>query len=356
MALEPEWEAKFEPNSYGFRPGRSCHDAIGAIFLGIRSKSKYVLDADISKCFDEINHVRLLEKLNTYPTLRRQVRAWLKSGVLDDKKLFPTEKGTPQGGVISPLLANIALHGMEEEIKKLSETFDMKEKRGRQMAKRDKRKSVNFIRYADDFVILHEEIEKIQICKEHISKWLNDMGLELKPSKTRITHTLDGYKEEKPGFDFLGFHIQQHTVGKYQSGRVKDKKEGKGRLLGFKTIITPSKESQKRHYKKVAETIEKYKGQSQTILISKLNPIIKGWCNYFSTVISRKAFGRLYHLIVWKLIKWGIKRHRNKGKKWVYLKYFRKIGNDNWTFATNREDNNPIILLKHLNFPHTNLL
>ena len=145
MALEPEWEAKFEPNSYGFRPGRSCHDAIGAIFLGIRSKSKYVLDADISKCFDEINHVRLLEKLNTYPTLRRQVRAWLKSGVLDDKKLFPTEKGTPQGGVISPLLANIALHGMEEEIKKLSETFDMKEKRGRQMAKRDKRKSVNFI-------------------------------------------------------------------------------------------------------------------------------------------------------------------------------------------------------------------
>ena len=103
MALEPEWEAKFEPNSYGFRPGRSCHDAIGAIFLGIRSKSKYVLDADISKCFDEINHVRLLEKLNTYPTLRRQVRAWLKSGVLDDKKLFPTEKGTPQGGVISPL-------------------------------------------------------------------------------------------------------------------------------------------------------------------------------------------------------------------------------------------------------------
>ncbi|WP_204366571.1 group II intron reverse transcriptase/maturase [Crocosphaera watsonii] len=351
MALEPEWEAKFEPNSYGFRPGRSCHDAIGAIFLGIRSKSKYVLDADISKCFDEINHVRLLEKLNTYPTLRRQVRAWLKSGVLDDKKLFPTEKGTPQGGVISPLLANIALHGMEEEIKKLSETFDMKEKRGRQMAKRDKRKSVNFIRYADDFVILHEEIEKIQICKEHISKWLNDMGLELKPSKTRITHTLDGYKEEKPGFDFLGFHIQQHTVGKYQSGRVKDKKEGKGRLLGFKTIITPSKESQKRHYKKVAETIEKYKGQSQTILISKLNPIIKGWCNYFSTVISRKAFGRLYHLIVWKLIKWGIKRHRNKGKKWVYLKYFRKIGNDNWTFATNREDNNPIILLKHLNFP-----
>ena len=137
---------------------------------------------------------------------------------------------------------------------------------------------------------------------------------------------------------------------------MKDKKEGKGRLLGFKTIITPSKESQKRHYKKVAETIEKYKGQSQTILISKLNPIIKGWCNYFSTVISRKAFGRLYHLIVWKLIKWGIKHHRNKGKKWVYLKYFRKIGNDNWTFATNREDNNPIILLKHLNFPHTNLL
>jgi RNA-directed DNA polymerase len=116
MALEPEWEARFEPNSYGFRPGRSCHDAVRAIFNAIRSKSKFVLDADISKCFDRINHDVLLKKLNTYPTLRRQIRAWLKAGVMDGKNLFPTDEGTPQGGVISPLLANVALHGMEELI------------------------------------------------------------------------------------------------------------------------------------------------------------------------------------------------------------------------------------------------
>ncbi len=126
LALEPEWSARFEPNSYGFRPGRSCLDAIGAIFIAIRSKAKYVLDADISKCFDRINHNALLKKLNTYPTLRRQIRAWLKAGVMDGKNLFPTPEGTPQGGVISPLLANVALHGMEELIKGLAPKFDMK--------------------------------------------------------------------------------------------------------------------------------------------------------------------------------------------------------------------------------------
>jgi RNA-directed DNA polymerase len=117
LALEPEWEARFEPNSYGFRPGRSCHDAIGAIFDSIRFKAKYVLDADIAKCFDRISQEKLLAKLNTFPTLRRQVRSWLKAGVMDGKELFPTSEGTPQGGVISPLLANIALHGMEQRIK-----------------------------------------------------------------------------------------------------------------------------------------------------------------------------------------------------------------------------------------------
>ncbi|MFM7580047.1 MAG: group II intron reverse transcriptase/maturase [Microcystaceae cyanobacterium] len=347
MALEPEWEAKFEPNSYGFRPGRSCQDAIGAIFIGIHLKDKYVLDADISKCFDKINHQKLLEKLNTFPKLRRQVKSWLKAGVMDGNSLFPTEEGTPQGGVISPLLANIALHGMEEEINRLADSFNMKRPDGTQLSKRDKRKSVNLIRYADDFVILHEELEKIQLCKEHIANWLKGMGLELKPSKTRIAHTLNEHDGEKAGFDFLGFHIQQFKVGKHQSGTVKDKKEGKGRPLGFKTIITPSKESQKRHYRKVAETIEKHKGSSQTILIAKLNPIIRGWCNYFSSVVSQKVYEKLWHLTVWKLIKWGRGRHRNKGRKWQISKYFRKIGKDQWTFATNRDGNTPMTLYQH---------
>lgn len=340
MVLEPEWEAKFEPNSYGFRPGRSCHDAIGAIFTSINQKSKYVLDADISKCFDRINHDKLLSKLNTFPTLRRQIRAWLKAGVMDGKKLFPTDEGTPQGGVISPLLANIALHGLEELIKGLAPNFDMKDYRNRQLGLRDKLKSISCIRYADDFVILHENIDIVNLCKLKIEEWLSDIGLELKPSKTRLAHTLNVFEEEKPGFNFLGFHIQQFPVGKYTSGNGTS-----GKLLGFKTIITPSIEGQKRHYRKIVEVIKKLQGVSQATLISKLNPIIRGWCNYYSHVVSNDIFARLWHLLVYRLLKWGIHRHRNKGKKWIRLKYFRTIGNDTWTFATNGEK--PKVLVQH---------
>jgi RNA-directed DNA polymerase len=195
QALEPEWEARFEPNSYGFRPGRSCHDAIGAIFIAIRQKAKYVLDADISKCFDRIGHKALLAKLNAPPTLARQIRAWLKSGVMDAKELFATEEGVPQGGVISPLLANIALHGLEEQIKKVN-------------------KKAQLIRYADDLVVFHDDLAVIQQCRQEITVWLKDMELELKPSKTQITHTLSRY-EGKTGFDFLGFTIRQFSVGKH---------------------------------------------------------------------------------------------------------------------------------------------
>jgi RNA-directed DNA polymerase (EC 2.7.7.49) len=147
LAMEPEWEALFEPNSYGFRPGRSCHDAIEAIYLSIRQKHKYVLDADISKCFDRINHKALIDKLHTYPTLSRLIKTWLKAGYMDGKELFHTNEGTPQGGVISPLLANIALHGMEERVKQYAETL--------KGGKRANRESLNLIRYADDFVIIH---------------------------------------------------------------------------------------------------------------------------------------------------------------------------------------------------------
>ena len=191
LVLEPEWEARFEPNSYGFRPGRSCHDEIKAIFNTIKSKSKFVLDADISKCFDRINHSQLLSKLNTFPTLRRQIRAWLKAGVMDGKKLFPTNEGTPQGGVICPLLANIALHGLEELIMGLAAKFDMRRTNNTQLGVRDKLSSISVIRYADDFVVLHQDIEVINLCKSTIEEWLTDIGLELKPSKTRIAHLMN---------------------------------------------------------------------------------------------------------------------------------------------------------------------
>jgi RNA-directed DNA polymerase len=259
QALEPEWEARFEPNSYGFRPGRSCHDAIEAIFIAINHKPKFVLDADISKCFDKINHEQLLKKLNSFPTIRRQVKAWLKAGYMDSKELFKTSEGTPQGGIISPLLANIALHGMENRIKQFAETLP-----GR---KANNKQALTLIRYADDFVILHEDITVVQRSQTIISEWLKGMGLELKPSKTRLAHTLNQYEQEEPGFDFLGFTIQQFPVGKYQSKQ------------GFKTIITPSKKKQKVHYDQIARVIEAHKAAPQAALISRLNPIIRGWTN-----------------------------------------------------------------------------
>jgi len=139
MALEPEWEAQFEPNSYGFRPGRSCHDAREAIYNAIKSKPKFVFDADISGCFDHISHEVLVEKLHTYTAMRQTIKAWLKAGVMEGRDFSPTEAGTPQGGVISPLLMNVALHGMEQAIVK-------------GYSKRHAVEKPLLIRYADDFV------------------------------------------------------------------------------------------------------------------------------------------------------------------------------------------------------------
>ena len=301
-ALEPEWEARFEPNSQGFRPGRSCHDAIEAIFNQIRYKSKFVLDADISKCYDRINHAKLLEKVNTFPKVRRQIRAWLKAGILDQgKTLFPKE-GTPQGGICSPLLANIALHGMEKRIKEFAATW--------KGGKKDNKKSLSLIRYADDFVIIHENLNVVVKCQEIIGEWLSHFGLELSEEKTRITHTLKEHENNKPGFDFLGFNIRQYPVGKRQSG-----KNPKGELLGFKTIIKPSKEKVKEHYEQLTEIINSHKAAKQQTLIVKLAPIIKGWANYYRTVCSQETFSKMNHLLYWKLKRWGDRRHPNKSQK-----------------------------------------
>ena len=331
LVLEPEWEARFEPNSYGFRAGRSCHDAIGAIFNAINGKPKYVLDADIAKCFDRINQEKLLIKLNTSPTIRRQIRAWLKAGVMDGKQLFPTSEGTPQGGVISPLLANIALHGMEERIKQYTETLEGRKQHNYQ--------SLSLIRYADDFVILHKDITVVQRCKEIISEWLQGMGLELKPSKTRLTHTLHQYEQEKPGFDFLGFTIQQFPVGKYHSKQ------------GFKTIITPSKQKQKVHYDQIASVIEAHKAAPQSALISRLNPIIRGWANYYATVVSKVTYSDIDHLMYQKLNAWAKHRHPKKNGKWVSKRYWQSIDGDNWVFATRKEGSTSLRLLNHADTP-----
>jgi RNA-directed DNA polymerase len=323
LALEPEWEARFEVNSFGFRPGRSCHDAVEAIFNAIRYKAKYVLDADIAKCFDKIDHKALLDKLHTFPSIRHQIKAWLKAGVMDGKTLFPTEEGTPQGGILSPLLANVALHGMENRIK---QTF----------------KKAILIRYADDFVILHEDLSTVQKCQEIIADWLKDMGLTLKPSKTRLAHTLNEHGNEQPGFDFLGFNVRHFPVGQHHTG-----KNTYGKPLGFKTIITPSKAKQKEHYEAIAEIIEAHKGANQATLIKLLNPVISGWSNYYSTVVSKEAFSHQDYLIFQKLVAWAKHRHADKSWEWISRKYWQTIGGDQWVFATRSEDKDPQILRKH---------
>jgi RNA-directed DNA polymerase len=314
-ALEPEWEARFEPNSYGFRPGRSCHDAIGAIFSAISHKAKYVLDADIAKCFDRIDHTALLVKVHTSPTLRRQLKAWLKAGVIDHGQLFPTTAGTMQGGNLSPLLANIALHGMETAIGAPLP----------QPGHRD-RKTPRIIRYADDFVVLHADRTVVQRYQDLIAKRLKPMGLELKPSKTRLTHTLNE-PEGSPGFDFLGFHIQQYLAGKTKSG-----KDARGRRHGFKTHITPSTTALQSHVDHLRAIIHRHRHTEQAVLIAHINPVSRGWSQYYAHVVSKRSFQKVDNILYAMLRAWAIRRHPNKNKHWITHKYWRVDEGQGWVF------------------------
>jgi len=330
MALEPEWEAKFEPNSYGFRPGRSAHDATEAIFTAIAQKAKFVLDADIAQCFDKIDHTELMRKLNTFSLAGRVIRGWLKAGVMDGNNLFPTVEGVPQGGVISPLLANIALHGLE--------TFILSQYPERKNGQNWK---PQLIRYADDFVALHPDLKVIEECKALISDWLTALGLELKPSKTRIAHTLNPVGEQKPGFDFLGFNIRSYPAGKTNSGK------NNGKLTGFQTFIKPSKVNVKAHYRKMAEHIDSLKAAPQKRIISDLNPAIRGWSNYYSTVVSTEIYSLLDTLLYRKLWRWAKFRHPKKGNRWIAKRYWRFGEGQGWKFSDgviklHRHDKTPI--------------
>jgi RNA-directed DNA polymerase len=309
LALEPEWESRCEPNTYGFRPGRSCHDAIEAIFLAIRYKPKYVLDADIAKCFERINHQALLDKLHTFPAMRRAIRAWLKAGVLDGETLYPTEEGVPQGGGVSPLLASIALHGLETALTgayPIHKTID---------GHRINWKPI-VIRYADDFCVFHESEAEIRHIQEQTNEWLKGMGLELKPSKTRITHTLTPCAGHV-GFDFLSYHVRQFPVGKTHTGR-----DAPGRPLGYKTLIQPSKEAMKRHQAAIGAIVREHKTATQAALIAKLNRVICGWVNYHSTRNAKAAFERMAHLTFQKLWSWAKRRHPKKSRHWIARKHW----------------------------------
>ncbi|CDM96791.1 MAG: reverse transcriptase domain-containing protein [Limnospira sp. PMC 1279.21] len=244
-----------------------------------------------------MNHDYLLSKIHCPSSLKRDLKQWLKAGVLDNGVFEDTETGTPQGGVISPILANIALDGMA----RLIETTYPKVKGVKIKA--------TVIRYADDFVVISPSLEIIEQCKIAISEWLKPIGLEIKPGKTRICHTLnpieyDG-KLEEPGFDFLGFNIRQYPAGKYKTGKTGG---AASRPIGHKTHIKPSNKAVKAHTEVIKDAIKHLKTAPQSALISKLNPIIRGWSNYYSAVVSSETFVKLDHTVWLMLRAWTVSR------------------------------------------------
>ena len=328
LALEPEWEAKFEPNSYGFRPGRSYHDAIASIFLSLRGKTRYVLDANIHKCFDEIDHEKLLLKLGTFDQMESQIKAWLKADIMVGFQNEPNEvtkslEGTPQGGIISPLLANIALHGLENHIKDwYANTWYPKNGYPYSVGKRDRSKSVGFSRYADDFVITAPSITDIEAMETEVDNWLkNEAGLKLSEAKTGIVNSTSGFK-------FLGFQI------------ISIKTESKGR---YRVKIHPSKESKNRILDHIRKIIQSNKSASSYSLILQLSSPIIGWANYFQYSECQTDFSNMDYAIFGQIRAWAFRR-RSKGlqsRTKIKEKYF-PSGNT-YTFRGNSYQNNWIL-------------
>nr|AZT79245.1 hypothetical protein [Ulva compressa] len=314
LALEPEWEALFEPNSYGFRPGRGCHDAVEAILRGISQsrEGKFVLDADIKKCFDRIDHAALIKRLRTWPQLEVQIHAWLKAGILDGGALSHPGMGTPQGGVISPLLCNIALHGIEKHLSQWISEIKLKDSKGRSLSRRDKVASLTIVRYADDLVILHKYQWVVESAREILNLWLSELGLELNPEKTRIGHTTNPI-EGTVGFDFLGFNVRKYSVKVNHRGKLH---------LPEKTFIKPSKQSIKDHVDDIRTELRKC--VTAEAVVAKLTPIIRGWCNYYSTVVSKEVFSKLRYILFNQLVLWAQRKRPTRGSNWIRAHYWQR--------------------------------
>jgi RNA-directed DNA polymerase len=328
LALEPEWEAKFAANSYGFRPGRSCHDAIIAIELEVRREAKYVLDADITGCFANISHNGLIQKCNTFPAMERQIKAWLKSDVMKGNVFPKTELGEPQTAGISPLLANIALHGLETHIAtKFSPYRTQTEMPQGKIAEIC---AARLIRYADYFVIIHAREEVILEAKEEVESWLAEMGLKLNESKTRICHTKEWYKGEKPGFDFLGFNIRTFDTGKYQS-----ETNVKGEKLMLVTKIKPSTKSVRKFTTQVKKVLDESHNIAPELMIKRLSLLIRGWGNYFKIGShSRETFEKLeFHHLHKLYLNWGRKRFSQHGIGYITRKIFHHSEESSSTFG-----------------------
>lgn len=304
-ALEPEWEARFEPRSYGFRPGRGCHDAIEAIFTVCKGKDPmraWVLDADLTAAFDRIDHDRLLEHLHGFPA-RDAVAEWLSAGVIENREFAPTAEGTPQGGVISPLLMNIALHGMEAAAGVRYRPF--RSTRGWSEAG-----TPVLIRYADDLVALCHSRQQAEEVKERLAAWLAPRGLRFNEDKTQIVHLSEG-------FDFLGFNVRHYR--------------NPGKLL-----IMPSKAAVKRFRARLRAEVRSLHGAPAAAVISRLNPILRGWAAYYRTAVSKEVFADIDSTLWWTMFKWGRRQHNTKTGQWIVDRYFGRFNpkrQDRWIFG-----------------------
>ena len=305
-ALEPYWEAKFEATSYGFRPARSTRDARERIYVNLKSspqgkppKKQWIVEGDIKGCFDNISHEFLMDAIGNFPA-RKLILYWLKAGYVDKGVFNDTDSGTPQGGIISPLLANITLHGLESHLG--IKHYKRKDRKGNETWMNTSKRTL--VRYADDFVILCETKEDALKAKKETEEWLEDRGLNLSPEKTKIT-------EASEGFDFLGWNFRLYKVSNTKSG--------------VKILIKPSPLSIKSIRQSLKDCFKKHRGSELIVLIKEANAIIRGWCEYHRSAVSSEIFGTLDNWLYEIQSKW-IKRRTpkmtNKGRKKRYFGSF----------------------------------
>jgi RNA-directed DNA polymerase len=268
----------------------------------------WILDADIKGAFDHISHEYIMNTIGNIPG-RELIKQWLKAGYIEAEIFHPTNSGTPQGGIASPLLANIALNGMEallSQFKKVKEYAYFDKKKGSQRICRKESNKYGFIRYADDFLITATRKEDIEAIQPIIQDWLKQRGLELNPDKTKLVHI-------EEGFNYLGFNIRQYRG---------------------KCLITPEKKKVKALLARVRNWLKDHPSHKPEAVIKHLNPILKGWANYYKHVVSARVFASLDHDIWAAVFNWCRRRHPRKGKRWVVDKYFKTLGGQKWYFAT----------------------
>ncbi len=305
LALDPVLETNADRNSYGFRQKRSCADAIAQCFntLSKAPNTQWILEADIKSCFDQISHVWLLTHV---PMDRAILQQWLKSGYMEKHVLHETMDGTPQGGIISPALANCALDGLEQLLKEKYPAGQHLKSLGGLCS------SVNFIRYADDFVITSKSKDLLEgEVQPLVEKFLQQRGLKLSPKKTVITHV-------EKGFDFLGQNVRRYPDGKLR--------------------IKPSKKNVKTFLDGIRATIKAGLGLSAADLVDQLNPKIRGWANYHRHVVSKSTFAYADHFIFHRLWQWARRRHPKKSSTWLKEKYYGHNRGRNWCFFGEQYD------------------